>query len=99
MDFNTFVITGPSTLTATIGFETGGTQTYLGGVKYNYATQCQTDTFSMTGVPGGIPPVMCGTNSGYHSKLTNSSIFHRYKYDPNLISDHFFKLFFQKMKT
>ncbi len=68
MDFNTFVITGPNTLTASIDFEIGGTTSYVAGVKFNYVTQCQTDTFTMTGVPGGIPPVICGTNSGYHSK-------------------------------
>ena len=50
----------------------GGSLSTVGGVAYALATQCQTDTFSMTGVPGGTPPVICGTNSGYHSKQLKS---------------------------
>ncbi len=68
MDFNTFVITGPNTLTTSVAYETNGALSYDTGKKFGYATQCQTDTFSMTGIPGGVPPVICGTNSGYHSK-------------------------------
>ena len=66
MDFNTFVITGPSTLTLTLGKETAGSVTTGAGTPYNAATNCQTDTFSITGVSGGTPPVICGTNTGYH---------------------------------
>ncbi len=68
LDLNTFVITGPSTITLSAGLEVGGSLSTAGGVPFALATQCQTDTFSMTGVPGGTPPVICGTNSGYHSK-------------------------------
>ena len=68
MDFNTFVISGPSTVTYSVNYEINGGFSYAAGVKVNYITQCQTDTFSMTGIPGAIPPVICGTNSGYHSK-------------------------------
>ncbi len=66
LDFNTFIITGPSTLTISVNFETAGSVTNAAGVAFTQATMCQTDTFSMTGIPGGIPPVICGTNSGYH---------------------------------
>jgi hypothetical protein len=66
MDFNTFVIAGPSTVTLSVNYETAGSVTNAAGVAFNQATQCQTDTFSMTGIPGAIPPVICGTNSGYH---------------------------------
>lgn len=69
MDFNTFVIAGPSTSTFTVGFETGGSATTAAGVPYTSQTQCLTDTFTITGVPGGTPPVICGTNSGYHGKI------------------------------
>ena len=69
MDFNTFVIAGPSTLTDSLLFESGGSQTSVAGVAVSSATQCQTDTFSITGVPGGNPPVICGTNTGYHGKV------------------------------
>ena len=68
MDFNTFVIAGPNTVTQTVGFITGGSVTTAAGVPFTSATQCQTDTFSITGVPGANPPVICGTNSGYHGK-------------------------------
>jgi len=68
MDFNTFVIAGPNTLTLTLGYLTGGSVTTAAGVTYTAQTQCQTDTFSITGVTGGTPPVICGTNSGYHGK-------------------------------
>ena len=68
MDFNTFVIAGPSTVTLTVGLLTGGSVTTSPGVAFTAATQCQTDTFSITGSPGGNPPVICGTNSGYHGK-------------------------------
>ena len=68
MDFNTFVIAGPSTLTLSLLFESGGSQVADAGKAVSSATQCQTDTFSITGNPGGNPPVICGTNSGYHGK-------------------------------
>ena len=68
MDFNTFVIAGPSTLTLSLGYETGGSVTTAAGVPFNSATTCQTDSFTITGNPGGTPPVICGTNSGYHGK-------------------------------
>ena len=66
------MITGPSTVTLSAGLMVGGSLSTVGGVAYALATQCQTDTFSMTGVPGGTPPVICGTNSGYHSKQLKS---------------------------
>ena len=53
-----------------MGKHAGGTVLVAGGgIEYTQATKCLTDTFSMTGVPGGIPPVICGTNSGYHGKI------------------------------
>ena len=70
MDFNTFVIAGPSTLTSTLMYVSGGSVTAAGGTGVNSITQCQTDTFSITGVSGGSPPVICGTNSGYHGNFT-----------------------------
>jgi hypothetical protein len=36
-------------------------------IDLSLATNCQTDTFSVTG-SGSTPPVICGTNTGYHSK-------------------------------
>jgi hypothetical protein len=66
MDFNSFVITGPSTVTYTIGFEIGGSISIAAGKAFTATTTCQTDTFTITGDAGGTPPVICGTNSGYH---------------------------------
>jgi len=38
------------------------------GKAISTATQCLTDTFSLTGPGGSVPPVICGTNTGEHSK-------------------------------
>ncbi len=74
MDFNTFVIAGPNTITLSVNLESGGSVTNVApGVAFSLATVCQTDTFSITGVPGSVPPVICGTNSGYHGKLKKTS--------------------------
>jgi hypothetical protein len=66
MDFNSFVIAGPSTLTVSLGKQLNGAIGQATGIAYNSATTCQTDTFTVTGTPGAVPPVICGTNSGYH---------------------------------
>lgn len=67
LDFNSFVIAGPSTLTVSTNLEAGGSIA-AGGKAVNQATECLTDTFSLTGPPGSAPPVICGTNSGEHSE-------------------------------
>ena len=72
MDFNNFVIAGPSTLTTSTNLEAGGSIA-PGGVPVNMATECLTDTFSLTGPPGSAPPVICGTNTGEHSKFKFNS--------------------------
>ncbi len=69
IDFNTFVIAGPSTVTLTTATEVGGSVGGTGGQVISLATQCLTDTFSLTGPAGSVPPVICGTNSGEHSKF------------------------------
>ena len=68
LDFNTFVISGPSTDTVTIGFVNEGEINGAIGTEACTSTQCQTDTFSITS-PGTTPPVICGSNSGEHSKM------------------------------
>ena len=50
------------------GWEVGGSSALVAGKPINQATQCQTDTFSLTGPAGSVPPVICGTNTGEHSK-------------------------------
>jgi len=59
------VITGPNTLTATAVFALNGVSNQVAGVGVNLATQCLTDSFSVTGYTSS-PPVICGTNTGYH---------------------------------
>lgn len=69
LDFNTMVIAGPSTSSASVGRTRGGA---FGSPKsYNRVAtkgQCITDSFSVTNPGGHSPPVICGTNSGDHSK-------------------------------
>jgi hypothetical protein len=75
LDFNTFVLAGPSTVTLSAAKQIAGNILYTAdGVEISQATNCLTDTFSITGVPGGVPPVICGTNSGYHGKWTLTDI-------------------------
>jgi hypothetical protein len=73
MDFSTFVITGPNTLTASIFYNLLGSIAAASALKIgqtaSLATNCQTDTFTVTGSGGYAPPVICGTNTGYHSML------------------------------
>lgn len=65
LDFNSFVITGPSTSSLTgLGEYVGGTEG-SGGKALAVASQCQTDTFSVTNQHSF--PIICGTNTGYHA--------------------------------
>ncbi len=66
IDFNSFVLAGPNTVTLSIGKEIGGSFSVGAGVAISAATQCVTDTFSITGPAGSVPPVICGTNTGEH---------------------------------
>jgi len=66
---NTFVITGPNTLTASNFKYLAGSVSTAAGVAASLATNCQTDTFSVTSPGSGtVPAAICGTNTGYHSK-------------------------------
>ena len=73
MDFSSFVIAGPTTVVTTVGKELNGVIA-LGGQPFNLATQCLTDTFSVSGPSGSVPPVICGTNTGEHSKFKGSNL-------------------------
>jgi len=63
------VIAGPSTITLSSLYQVGGSVATAEGKKISTATQCLTDTFSLTGPSGSVPPVICGTNTGEHSEL------------------------------
>lgn len=65
LDFDQFIISGPSTevdelFTAKFG------QVADGGQASNLAGACLTDTFSVSSPSGCAPPSICGTNSGEH---------------------------------
>ena len=65
MDFNEFVLTGPSTSTVSVGYELNGVFVAASGKAYSHAGSCRTDTFSVGGAPS--VPVLCGTLTGDHS--------------------------------
>ena len=64
LDFDTFVITGPSTLSTSVGKVNPNS-----ALDVTTASQCLTDVFSVTNPNGQTPPQICGTNSGEHSKF------------------------------
>jgi len=64
LDFDSFVLTGPSTTSTSIQLQLGG-QALAGGKKVASATQCLTDIFTVT--EQDTIPVLCGTNSGFHA--------------------------------
>ena len=68
MDFDTFVITGPSTNSITIIKQTNGVvdQGNAAGKLVSSATQCLTDTFRVS--EASSVPILCGTLTGEHSK-------------------------------
>ena len=63
LDFDTFVITGPSTATVTGKWLTW----VLEPEVYTTETQCSTDIFGVTGVPS--VPNVCGTLTGDHCEF------------------------------
>jgi len=73
LDFSTFVITGPSTSSVSIGLMLAG-EFNPGGKAVADTTQCLTDTFSITNQVS--VPVICGTNTGYHVYLDASDACH-----------------------
>ena len=63
------MIAGPSTATeAMFTLEAGSVSVKGAGSPASVATQCLTDTFSIPGTGATTPPVICGKNSGHHSK-------------------------------
>ena len=67
LSFSALVITGPSTASTSIAKNLAGQLIGVAaGVAVASATQCLTDTFSITNQ--NTVPVICGTNSGFHGK-------------------------------
>jgi len=66
LDFENFVITGPSTLTESVAkIAPGGLINIAAGKKVSLATQCLTDTFDVTTDSHNVPTI-CGINRGQH---------------------------------
>eukprot|EP00095_Tigriopus_kingsejongensis_P007394 maker-scaffold112_size353035-snap-gene-1.14 protein:Tk07394 transcript:maker-scaffold112_size353035-snap-gene-1.14-mRNA-1 annotation:"PREDICTED: uncharacterized protein LOC103516194" len=66
LDFNTFVINGPSTKTEVTGEAIAGVISASAGQDINQASRCLTDSFSVTSPGSTAPPTICGTNTGEH---------------------------------
>lgn len=72
IDFKTFDITGPSTITIQQGRRRLGTSSYLyantnSGDGVNWSTNCHTDAFYVQGPsPSSNPPLVCGLLTGEH---------------------------------
>ena len=75
LDLDTFVISGPTTVSTSIGRTINGQmingRTINGGattagVQVSAQNQCLTDTFSITSPGGNTAPVICGRNTGEH---------------------------------
>merc|ERR1712226_758594 len=63
LELETFVITGPSTISTSIGLFLGGEASAAGVVQGDKGT-CKSDTFSISGASN--IPVLCGTLTGEH---------------------------------
>ncbi len=66
LDFDSFVISGPSTATTSNAKALNG-DIGAGGKEINEASRCLTDTFSVSNQR--TFPLICGTNSGYHGNF------------------------------
>lgn len=60
LDFETFVLNNPVTVTTLLGLAA------VGAGAFNNLGACITDSFSITNPGAKAPPVICGTNTGYH---------------------------------
>jgi hypothetical protein len=76
IDFNTFVITGPSTSSVPESIHQMGEIPLVainGDQESNWRSNCLLDSFSISGKSSANnPPTICGTNSGYHMYVDSS---------------------------
>ena len=69
LDFTTFVIDEPTTATTTVSKTLFGlADPAAGGDEMTGRGRCDTDSFAVSVAGGSSSPVICGTNSGQHSK-------------------------------
>lgn len=78
LDFETFVITGPSTGSDTQASDGKATMGIVGsgaaaGKDINKASKCLTDSFTVTNPSGSSPPTICGINSGEHMYVDSTT--------------------------
>ena len=66
LELETFVITGPSTISTSVGLFLGGEGSAAGLALGDKGT-CKSDTFSISGA--SHIPVLCGTLTGEHCKF------------------------------
>ena len=64
--FSTFIISGPSTSSVSVGKMLAGNFN-PGGSEVTDGTQCLTDTFTITNQV--TVPLICGINTGYHGNF------------------------------
>ena len=97
LDFDTFTITGPSTLTTSTVKTISGSVSTGDGLASTGASQCATDLFSVTN-PGGstTPPAICGTNTGEHSMVYFFSQLKTYPAMSQSVNNLFLQHYFQK---
>ena len=74
LDFNMFVIGGPSMNTNSVALVLNGMPTTLLGVKAANFGKCLTDSFCVSNPTGTSPPIICGTNTEQHSKQQETLI-------------------------
>ncbi|XP_059097782.1 uncharacterized protein LOC131892064 [Tigriopus californicus] len=73
LDFNQFMITGPSTSTVSVSAHRGGVIGAPGAATaISLASRCLTDTFSVLSPSGQSPPTICGINTGEHMYVDSS---------------------------
>ena len=88
LDFETFVISGPSTgsdTDAVDGACKNGVFTSPSPATCSLASQCLTDSFSITNPGGSAPPTICGTNTGKHSMRSCLHLCFRQNYNSSLL--------------
>ena len=72
LDFTSFTITGPSSVTTTLNTKQlalNGVNTAAAGLASSDLTRCMIDQFSVTSPGSQSSPVICGINTGAHSKI------------------------------
>ena len=70
MDFNTFSITGPSTLSTSATKILNGFENEAGAKLATLASQCLTDRFTVVNTGGGEgADTICGVNTGQHREI------------------------------